>query len=130
MTGADGGCHVGHNVNGRGFECPVGKHQTDGGGRCRKEPECLSHGCAERYFHDLYRQTGCYTRIGNWWNRRGESELDMVAINEFDKRAVIAEIKRNSKKLDLAELQRKVSDLPSDFTQYQIELKLLSLEDM
>ncbi|MBQ8362022.1 MAG: ATP-binding protein [Bacteroidaceae bacterium] len=84
----------------------------------------------ERYFHDLYMQTGCYTRIGNWWNRRGESELDMVAINEFDKRAVIAEIKRNSKKLDLAELQRKVSDLPSDFTQYQIELKLLSLEDM
>lgn len=84
----------------------------------------------ERYFHDLYMQTGCYTRIGNWWNRRGESELDMVAINEFDKRAVIAEIKRNSKKLDLAELQRKVSDLPSDFSQYQIELKLLSLEDM
>lgn len=84
----------------------------------------------ERYFHDLYMQTGCYTRIGNWWDRRGESELDMVAINEFDKRAVIAEIKRNSKKLDLAELQRKVSDLPSDFTQYQIELKLLSLEDM
>lgn len=84
----------------------------------------------ERYFHDLYMQTGCYTRIGNWWNRRGESELDMVAINEFDKRAVIAEIKRNSKKLDLAELQRKVSDLPSDFFPYQIELKLLSLEDM
>lgn len=84
----------------------------------------------ERYFHDLYMQTGCYTRIGNWWNRRGESELDMVAINEFDKRAVIAEIKRNSKKLNLAELQQKVSDLPSDFSQYQIELKLLSLEDM
>lgn len=84
----------------------------------------------ERYFHDLYMQTGCYTRIGNWWNRRGESELDMVALNEFDKRAVIAEIKRNSKKLDLAELQRKVSDLPSDFSQYEIELKLLSLEDM
>lgn len=84
----------------------------------------------ERYFHDLYIQTGCYTRIGNWWNRRGECELDMVAINEFDKRAVIAEIKRNSKKLELAELQRKVSYLPSDFSQYQIELKLLSLEDM
>lgn len=84
----------------------------------------------ERYFHDLYIQTGCYTRIGNWWNRRGESELDMVAINEFDKRAVIAEIKRNSKKLNLAELQQKVSELPSDFSQYQIELKLLSLEDM
>lgn len=75
-------------------------------------------------------QTGNYTRIGNWWNRKGENELDMVAINEFSKQAVIAEIKRNSKKLDLAELQRKVSELPSDFANYQIELRLLSLEDM
>jgi len=84
----------------------------------------------EYYFHALYMQTENYTRIGNWWNRKGENELDMVAINEFSKQAVIAEIKRNSKKLDLAELQRKVSELPSDFANYQIELRLLSLEDM
>ena len=84
----------------------------------------------EYYFHALYMQTGNSTRIGSWWNRKGENELDMVAINEFSKQAVIAEIKRNSKKLDLAELQRKVSELPSDFANYQIELRLLSLEDM
>ena len=84
----------------------------------------------EHYFHNLYMQTGRYTRIGNWWDRKGENELDMVALNEFDKQAVIAEIKRNSKKLDLAELQRKASALPSDFASYRIELKLLSLEEM
>ena len=48
----------------------------------------------ERFYHDLAMQNGRYTRIGNWWDKKGGNEIDMVALNEFERIGVIAEIKR------------------------------------
>lgn len=84
----------------------------------------------ENYFHAHAMQTGRFTKIGNWWNRSGENEIDMVALNEFDKSCVIAEIKRNPKRISLTDLQNKVNALPAEFHSYQIVLKALSLEDL
>ena len=84
----------------------------------------------ERFFHDRMWQTGRYTRIGNWWNKKGEQEIDMVALNEFDKICVIAEIKRNSKKLSLSSLEAKANALLSEMKGYRTEYQLLSLEDV
>ena len=84
----------------------------------------------ERYFHEKTMQTGCFSRIGNWWNRKGEDEIDMIALNEFNKTGVIAEIKRNNQKLNLAELQRKSDALPCDFTKYSLDMLMLSMDDM
>lgn len=84
----------------------------------------------ENYFHTKAMQTGRFTRIGNWWGRSGENEIDMVALNEFDKTCVIAEIKRNPKRISLADLQAKADALPAPFEHYQKELKTLSLEDL
>lgn len=84
----------------------------------------------ERFFHDRAMQSGRYTRIGNWWDKKGENEIDMVAINEFDKTCVIAEIKRNAKKLNLADLTAKAAFLAPDLKGYHTELQLLSLEDV
>lgn len=84
----------------------------------------------ERFFHDRMWQTGCYTRIGNWWNKKGEQEIDMVALNEFDKTCVIAEIKRNPKKLSLSSLEAKANALLSEMKGYRTEYRLLSLEDV
>ena len=75
-------------------------------------------------------QTGRFSRIGNWWNRKGEDEIDMVALNDFNKTGVVAEIKRNPQKLNLADLQRKVAALPSEFTKYHFELRTLSMGNM
>ena len=84
----------------------------------------------ENYFQTCAMQSGQFTRIGNWWNRKGKNEIDMIAINEFSKTCVVAEIKRNAAKLDLNILRSKVQELPSDFAKYDIQLQLLSLADM
>ena len=84
----------------------------------------------ERYFHEQTMQTGQFSRIGNWWNRKGEDEIDMVALNEFNQTGVIAEIKRNPQKLSLSDLQRKVASFPEEFAKYHFELRVLSMDDM
>ena len=84
----------------------------------------------ERFFHDRMWQAGRYTNIGNWWDKKGEQEIDMVALNEFDKTCVIAEIKRNPKKLSQASLEAKAAALLSDIKGYSVEYQLLSLEDV
>lgn len=84
----------------------------------------------ERLFHDRMWQSGQYTHIGNWWDKKGGQEIDMVALNEFDKTCVIAEIKRNPKKLSLSNLETKAATLSSEIKEYSIKYQLLSLEDI
>ena len=85
----------------------------------------------EQYFQQMAMESGRYTMVGNWWDRKGENEIDMIAINEFDHTGTVAEIKRNPRKLSISELERKVSNLPSaDFSYYNLTLQTLSLENL
>ena len=85
----------------------------------------------EQYFQAMAMETGKYTMVGNWWDRKGENEIDLIALNEFDHNGLVAEVKRNPDKLSLAELQRKVQMLPaSDFGRYKLTLQGFSIEDM
>lgn len=85
----------------------------------------------EMFFQQKTMESGHYTVVGNWWDRKGENEIDMIALNEFDHTGISAEIKRNPRKLSFTELERKVSNLPpSDFGRYHFTLQTLSLEDM
>ncbi|MGM9789531.1 MAG: ATP-binding protein [Candidatus Cryptobacteroides sp.] len=96
-----------------------------------KNYEQFSERTLEQYFQAKAMETGLYTRVGNWWDRKGLNEIDMIALNEFEHTALAAEIKRNPKKISMPKLEAKVSALPeSDFKQYQFELKGLSIEDM
>ncbi|MBR5982764.1 MAG: ATP-binding protein [Bacteroidales bacterium] len=84
----------------------------------------------EKYFHTKYMQSGNFTTIGNWWSRTGDNEIDMLAINSFDKTGIAAEIKRNRDKISIASLEEKIASLPSDFKNYKLKVLALSLEDM
>ena len=84
----------------------------------------------ERYFQEKAMQSGKFTKVGNWWDRKGKNEIDMVALNEFDKTCLVAEIKRNKDRISMKDLQEKTGVLPSEFSAYQIQMKGLSLEDM
>ena len=76
-------------------------------------------------------ETGLYTTVGNWWNRKGENEIDMIALNEFDHTGVAAEIKRNPDKISLRILEDKIAALPAaDFGKYALTPLTLSMEDM
>jgi hypothetical protein len=85
----------------------------------------------EQYYQQVAMESGLYTQVGNWWDRKGENEIDMIALNEFVHTGIVAEIKRNPRKLSLTELKRRVSNLPSaDFGPYNLTLQTLSIEDM
>lgn len=85
----------------------------------------------EQYFQALVMENGQYTMVGNWWDRKGENEIDLIALNEFDHTGIVAEIKRNPNKISISDLQRKVENLPaSEFRRYKLELRALSMDDM
>ena len=85
----------------------------------------------ERYFQDKLMETGEYSMIGNWWNRKGENEIDIIAINEFTHQGLIAEVKRNEQKINLQTLSHKAANLPqTQFGRYNFQLQGFSLKDM
>ena len=87
----------------------------------------------ERYFRTKYIENKCFTRIGGYWDRRGENEIDMVAVNELDKTAVIVEIKRNVANISMDKLQEKAilfMNASGELSDYKIEYKALSMKNM
>ena len=75
-------------------------------------------------------ESGQFTNIGNWWDNKSNNEIDIIALNEFNHTGVIAEVKRNPKKIDLSILNEKIKSLPSDFNKYKFEIIGLSLDDL
>ena len=85
----------------------------------------------EQYFQTQAMETGQYTKVGNWWDRKGKNEIDMIALNEFDHTGIAVEIKRNPHKINFEELKAKVACLPPQtFDEYNLTLHGLSIEDM
>ena len=68
--------------------------------------------------------------VGNWGDRKGENEIDMIAINEIDKTAVVAEIKRQRKKFSPTELDEKVTTLSKELAKYSVRQIGLCMDDM
>ena len=85
----------------------------------------------EQYFQAKAMETGAYTMVGSWWDRKGGNEIDMIALNEFEHTGIVAEIKRNPEKISLTALEEKTKALPaSTFGKYKLMLQALSIEDM
>lgn len=62
----------------------------------------------EKYFRSKIAEEERITGIGSYWDNKGENEIDVIAINDLDKTAIVAEVKRNPKKIDMNILQSKV----------------------
>lgn len=70
------------------------------------------------------------TEVSHWWDSKGENEIDLIAIEKLDKRATVAEVKRNPRKYSAKILEEKYQCIKSHFRGYEVELIGLSLEDM
>lgn len=55
-----------------------------------RDYETFSGLMLERYFKRVLIEQQAYTRIGGWWDRKGENEIDIVAENELDDRATFS----------------------------------------
>ena len=87
----------------------------------------------ERYFKRVLMESKTYTRIGSWWDRKGENEIDIIAENELDNEAVFIEVKRKKENFDASLLNKKVdvfTRATGKFTDYTITQKCLSMTDM
>lgn len=84
----------------------------------------------EQYFRQKWMEEERVTIVGNYWDRKGENEIDMIALNDIDKTATVAEIKRNPKKYNPAKLTNKVAVLNSHLANYHVTQRGLSMEDM
>ncbi len=74
----------------------------------RRDYATFSGKMLERYFYDKAAESGKYTILGRWWDRKGENEIDLIAANEIDKTAEIYEIKRQRRNINIAVLDEKV----------------------
>lgn len=98
-----------------------------------RDYETFSGLMLERYFRRVLIEGQAYTRIGSWWDRKGENEMDIVAENELDDKATFFEVKRKSANIDLAILKEKASALlriTGEFKGYVLSYKGLSMDDM
>lgn len=84
----------------------------------------------ERYFRQMYRETGLYNLVTNYWEKDGSNEIDLVAVNEADREIVIGEVKRNARRIDLHGLEEKSRAIISKRKGWHIEFVALSLDDM
>lgn len=84
----------------------------------------------EKYFRQLYSEMPRVTQVSHWWDKKGENEIDLIAIEAMDKRAIIGEVKRNIKRYNPNLLNEKYQNIKSHLRGYKVELKCLSMNDM
>ena len=96
----------------------------------RKEYNQFGGIVLEKYFRQLYGERERVTEVSHWWDSKGENEIDLIAIEKLDRRATVAEVKRNPRKFSAHILEEKYQYIKSHLRGYQVELKGLSMEDM
>jgi AAA+ ATPase superfamily predicted ATPase len=84
----------------------------------------------EEYFTRRIREEDTYTRVGGFWNRKGDVEIDIVVVDDIERTARIIEVKRNPDKLDECKLRMKAEYLKGDLKGYQVVYQGLSVNDM
>ena len=98
-----------------------------------RDYETFSGLMLERYFHRVAAESGRYTRIGRWWDRKGKNEIDMITEDELSEKAEFYEIKRQSSNISPDELKRRADtflNATRQYKGYKIKHIGLSMSDM
>lgn len=85
----------------------------------------------EQYFRQKISEEERVTAVGHYWVRKGNNEIDIIALNDIDRTALVAEVKRNASRYDARLLQEKFESIKSIFGKYKETKPVgLSMEDM
>ena len=98
-----------------------------------RDYETFSGRMLERYFKRVLVESKAYTRIGSWWDRKSENEIDIVAENELNNEVVFVEVKRKEENFDAKVLNEKVdifTRATGKYKDYAVTQKGLSMNDM
>ena len=47
----------------------------------KRDYDAFSGFALESYFRAKFVEAGTFTRLGSWWDRKGETEIDLVAVS-------------------------------------------------
>ena len=72
-----------------------------------RDMDVFSGYALERYFFWKFTEETSYTRMGGWWDRKGENEIDLVCEDAIKDRLDFYEIKRDARRIDLHALRAK-----------------------
>jgi len=86
----------------------------------------------ELYFKQKLLESFEYRAIGSWWEPKGDqNEVDIVAITLDNKKALVAEVKRQKKNFKPQLLESKIEVLKNKvLSKYEINSLCLDIEDM
>jgi hypothetical protein len=95
----------------------------------RREYPQYSGRVLEDYFKDKIAEEERVTSIWSHWDRKGQNEIDIIALNDLDKKAIVAEVKRNPAKADVEDLIKRAGSVEG-LERFDVEYRVLSLNDM
>jgi len=84
----------------------------------------------EKYFRQKLIESKKFSAIGNYWDKKGVNEIDIIALNEMEKILVFYEVKRNKTRISIPLLQKKSENIILNFPNYTTQYKALSMEDL
>jgi len=84
----------------------------------------------ERYFTEKFATQNLYSAIGTYWEKGNQNEIDIVAVNDFEKTVMVAEVKRKKENISIPLLEEKGKSLKSQLEGYIFEYQGFSMDDM
>ncbi len=84
----------------------------------------------ESLFQEMFKEQSEFNIIGNYWERGNLNEIDLVAVNDLEKKIVLAEIKMNLEKAKMKELVIKSENILKKYKEYEVEYLLLGMQNM
>lgn len=84
----------------------------------------------ERYFAAKLQEEGNLTKIGSWWDRKTENEIDIITINELNKSCTVYEVKRQANRIKLDKVELKALVFMQNISDYSYNVLGLSMDDM
>lgn len=87
-------------------------------------------GILEDFFRSLFQESKQFNEVGSYWEHDNSNEIDIVAVNDLQKRIVISEIKLNKDKIREGTLKKKGEKLLRHYPGYKPEYLYLSLADV
>jgi AAA+ ATPase superfamily predicted ATPase len=84
----------------------------------------------EKYFREKIVLSGNYTSVGSYWEKGNRNEVDIVAIDDENRRVLIAEVKMRKASFRPTLLRNSARNIVSKLPDYQVEYGSFSLEDV
>jgi hypothetical protein len=84
----------------------------------------------ERYFTEKFATQNQYSAIGTYWEKGNQNEIDIVAVNDFEKTVLVVEVKRKKENISIPLLQEKGKSVKSQLEGYIFEYQGFSMDDM